>query len=333
MNGHALLAMIERETGNVYRKKTTHEYAGACPWCGGVDRFQVWVKDDRPHYWCRSCDRKGDAIQFLRDFRNLPFAQAKELAEADDLYVDDGSTVKRAPCPARLDAPAPTWETMAAAFVKECYGNLYGESGEKAMAWLNGRRLAAETLYKAGIGYNPVERYVERESWGLPPAMSKKSGKPKGLWLPRGIVIPWFLDDQVWSVRIRRPVGDPKYYLLPGGQTRGLYRAGTVRAGAPVVLVEGEFDALMIVQGTGWKVAAVATGSTGGARNHRWLMRLATASVVLVAYDADEGGDKAAEYWLDSLPNARRWRPYWGDVSDMAKDGVDLAAWVSEGVA
>jgi DNA primase len=59
------------------------EYAGACPWCGGNDRFHVWPEGG--NYWCRQCNRKGDAIQYLIDFRGATFQEAakaigKELA-------------------------------------------------------------------------------------------------------------------------------------------------------------------------------------------------------------------------------------------------------------
>lgn len=53
------------------------EFAGACPGCGGEDRFRVWSESGR--FWCRRCGKKGDSIQYLRDFRNLSFKQAAQL--------------------------------------------------------------------------------------------------------------------------------------------------------------------------------------------------------------------------------------------------------------
>jgi DNA primase len=54
------------------------EYVGPCPWCGGEDRFRVWPDTDPPRYWCRVCERRGDAIQYLRDREGLTFRQACE---------------------------------------------------------------------------------------------------------------------------------------------------------------------------------------------------------------------------------------------------------------
>ncbi len=63
-------------------KATTNggEFAGPCPWCGGTDRFCVWPeKDEHGKYWCRGCERKGDAIQYLRDYRGLSYSEARMI--------------------------------------------------------------------------------------------------------------------------------------------------------------------------------------------------------------------------------------------------------------
>ena len=98
------------------------------------------------------------------------------------------------------------------------------------------------------------------------------------------------------------------------------------------MLVEGEFDALTIRQEASDLVVAVASGSTMGARRIKWLARLALAPLVLVAFDADDAGEQASNYWLDVLENARRWRPYWDDASGLAHDGADVRAWIQKGV-
>lgn len=323
-----LLDLIQHESGCTFRKETAKEYSGACPFCrDGNDRFRVWPGEGR--YWCRVCGRKGDAIQFLREYKHLPFAQAKDAAAgvmaATPAHTDqvDRPSVKADP----ITAPSPTWLEQGRAFAKECKYKLLGFDGSRALSWLEGRGLQREIVNGSGIGLNPEDRYVDRETWGLEPA-TREDGSPKGLWLPKGITIPWFFEGELWGVRIRRPTGEPKYYWLPGG-TMGLYGATLIKAGRPVVLVEGEIDALTIRQAG---ILAVATGSTNGARHLRWVARLASASRVLVAYDADDAGETAASYWLDALPNARRWRPFWGDANAMVQAGADIAAWVKAGL-
>lgn len=59
------------------KRSRSGEYAGPCPFCGGEDRFLVWLESDR--YWCRRCQKKGDSIQFLRDYKGLSFHEAARL--------------------------------------------------------------------------------------------------------------------------------------------------------------------------------------------------------------------------------------------------------------
>ena len=96
--------------------------------------------------------------------------------------------------------------------------------------------------------------------------------------------------------------------------------------------MEGEFDALSMAQEAGDIVAAVATGSTQGARHPRWIQLLETSAAVLVAYDSDEAGEQAAGWWLRRLPGSRRLVPE-GDPSGMLEGGKDLRRWVRHGLS
>jgi DNA primase len=332
-----IVDLIARHTGRPYRRKTHGgEYCGPCPWCNdGDDRFNIWA-DDHPRYWCRVCGRKGDAIQFLRDYAHLPFAQAQAeaaaLGMADRPQAGGAGRAAVADKPSG-DAPGGLWQERGREFVRACRARLFAPEGERALAWLHKRGLEDATLQRAGIGYCAEDSYTPREAWGLEPKLGD-DGRPKPLWIPRGVVIPWIIGGDLWDVNIRRPAarGDKlKYYRIQGG-TPALYNADCIVGGRPAVLVEGELDALTLVQAAGNMAAMVATGSTTGARRTRWLARLGTASPVLVAYDADEAGEDAAAYWVEALPHARRWRPYWGDANELAQAGVDLRGWVAAGL-
>ncbi|MBK8799366.1 MAG: toprim domain-containing protein [Anaerolineales bacterium] len=114
-----------------------------------------------------------------------------------------------------------------------------------------------------------------------------------------------------------------------------LYGADTLTPGRPVVLVEGEIDALTVRQAAGDLAGAVATGATGGARRAGWVAQLALAPTVLVAFDADPNGagDQAAAWWLSVLANGRRLRPVGAkDVNAMHTTGIDVRAWVMAGL-
>ena len=100
------------------------EFHGPCPFCGeGYDRFIVWPEQDETgRYWCRQCNRKGDGIQFLRDYLGQSFGDAAARFGKDISYPPPGSL--EAHCRSRLNAQEDliwqhfeTWEHMMVTFV------------------------------------------------------------------------------------------------------------------------------------------------------------------------------------------------------------------------
>lgn len=325
-----LLDVVIRET-TLKKVASTKggEYAGACPWCGGRDRFRVWPYADKPGYWCRQCDRKGDAIQYLRDREGLSY---REACQRLGMPLTEPSRVKRPLQPPRLStAPNTTWQARARAFCEACERALWTPEGAKALAYLQKRGFRPETLRTAQMGYHRTDTYELRSAWGLEP-----DGK-REVWLPRGIIFPWWVHEELWRIAIRRPVSkpsqkDPKYVSVSGGGNI-LYRVSTLRPNAPAMLVEGMLDALALAQEIGDLCAVVAAGSTTGGRLERWIGRLSLASLVLVSFDSDLGGEEAATWWLKALGAcAQRWRPYWDDPSSMLEGGADLRGWVAAGL-
>jgi hypothetical protein len=169
-----------------------------------------------------------------------------------------------------------------------------------------------------------MDRHENAEAWGLP-------ADHRDIWIDRGVAIPWRSCGVFWRLNIRRSAGEPRY-RGPAGSANALYGADGVPRGLPVVLVEGEFDALAVAQEAGDLVTAVATGSTCGARHPLWGRLLASAPLVLVAYDGDKAGEDASASWLDALHGARRLVPE-VDPAAMLQAGADLRAWVSSALA
>ena len=117
--------------------------------------------------------------------------------------------------------------------------NLWSDAGRKALAWLKGRGLQDTTIQAAELGYNSEDLRQNASLWGL-------ESEHKPIWVPRGIVIPWRIGGDLWRVNLRRPGGIPKY-IGPAGYSNALYHADALIGGKrPVVLVEGEFDALIL---------------------------------------------------------------------------------------
>ena len=59
------------------------KYLSSCPGCCGGACFVIWKSDNR--YYCMRCQRRGDQIQYLRDFHALSYREAcNELGKASE---------------------------------------------------------------------------------------------------------------------------------------------------------------------------------------------------------------------------------------------------------
>jgi hypothetical protein len=90
------------------------------------------------------------------------------------------------------------------------------------------------------------------------------------------------------------------------GQPRDLSGPSVVRPGKPLVIVEGEFDCLLLAQELADLAAVVTLGSASIRPEGPTHLAMLPAPVWYVANDADEAGDKAASRWP---ARARRVRP------------------------
>lgn len=309
------------------------EYAGPCPICGGTDRLKVQPNaTPRLRWWCRQCspdEHWHDAIDFVRLRDGVSFREACTRLQITVPKCHD--PLPPAP-PDAVEPPSDTWQSAAREFVIQSMATLHQTEAAKQYL-INRRGMTLSTLTNALLGYNPVDYYVPRTVFGLPPEQDAL-GNDKQLWLPRGIVIPWFVEGKLWKISIRRFQrfqGDTKYYNVPGG-SNALYGADKLLAGKPAVIVEGVFDALAVQQEAGDLVAAVATGATG-ARRVRWIAKLALASTILASHDSDHAGEQAALYWAGVFGTAaKRWQPLLKDVSEMLAAGLDVRQWISAGL-
>jgi DNA primase len=321
------------------------EWRGACPVCGGKDRFHVWPNHkDGGRVWCRQCGLSGDAIKLVMLGDGVDF---KEACDRLGIRLDGKPAAPRpqrsertrpVEKPAKvLDMNKPCFEDAyqlgASRFVTDSMDNL---ARDKAAQWYltEKRHISRGNQEWACLGWNPSERW---EQWG-----SVK------VWLPRGIVIPWMIDDVFWRIRfralnaayehytVRFPDGREMKYPQVKGAADGLYFAGRstiIETDDTAVMVEGEFDALALQSNApyllekGLKV--IATGGTNNARALRWIALLSVAKSVYLAFDAGESaGPLAAVWWGSVLPNARRLIPTRHDITDMVSAGENLYEWL-----
>lgn len=312
------------------------EWQGPCPGCGGKDRFHVWPNQrEGGSYWCRGCDKAGDNIQFLIDFEGMTFRQA-----CDELRIDiperpsgwrpDTPRTKPAFSPEASAAPGDLWQERAGKLISWARGNL--EKNAEALAWLAARGIGAAAAADYSLGWNPGENgkdiYRARSAWGLNPEY-REDGKPKALWIPAGLVIPYIRDGVVHRIRIRRQEADRRYVVLPGSSKAVMLLGRERRA---FVVVESELDAIAVMANNAL-AGAVGLGSVSAKPDAEACEVLRGALQILVSIDYDEPGAKATAWWKDTFSRCDRWPvPQGKDPGEAFAMGTDLERWIRAGL-
>lgn len=224
------------------------------------------------------------------------------------------------------------WRQVAGAEVKQAAAYLYGDTPDAraALSYLHDMRgLTDQTIQAAQLGYNPAWRKT---------GYIKPDGKPA--YLAPGIVIPWRDETgDLSAVRVRCRVGNLaealditpdrekdgnplSKYISFSGSTFGGIPYGLLTPGVDVLIVEGEFDALIAAQQAVHErlpMAVMTAGSASGSLAAEYIERLQAAPRVLLALDNDTAGANGKARLLDALYNANVYTaavPDGKDISD-----------------
>jgi len=309
------------------------EYKSACPICGGKDRFyiqpEVQMKNCSGRYRCRQCDTHGDTIEFAKKFNGMTFKEAIEYIGAK---IPERSLVRQVRrsytfTPSAIKRPDNIWNRKAEAFVEWSYKHL--QSNPEIRLYLNDRGISNRVIDQYKIGWNPVDVWRERESWGLDNPDNKK------LWLPKGIVIPTYEKHdgklRVTRVKIRRDETSSfaqagKYIAIPGSAT-GLSIIGDIGSQIMIV-VESELDGYALYSLVGDYALIVASGSN--TKNPDSISHfIANEKDVLVCHDNDKAGEVMLDKWKKIFPHAIGYTvPFGKDVGEACQNGMDIRSWV-----
>lgn len=318
-----LLAEVSNDT-QLKRVASTNdgEYAGPCPFCGGKDRFRVWPEQGR--WWCRQCNQSGDVIAYLVERGDITPREAgrlrnrniiQEKCKAGKLREKSQSVLADA-----VRNPPAAWCDQVTAFVNYCQQKLF-EDNNDGLEHLHWRGLTDDTIRAWDLGWHEKTRRRPAGTWGL---------QGKLIYLPRGVVIPWYISNGIYHVKVRlfEDWGDdtPKYIRIRGGKPT-LYGLNCLEGRDTVVICEGELDAVLLHQEVGDLIDAVAIGPKNSKPAISYLFNLVSASRWLVALDTD--AELESRKWCRFSKRARRIRvPYGKDVTEFYQSGGDLRAWV-----
>jgi DNA primase len=340
---HELLQRIDlralaEEAGARFRKDSS-----ACPLHQGNNpsAFHLYRGEDGVWRWhCfTGCQTGGDAITFYQRWQGCDF-----LTGVRDLAARAGKVAPTPPVPVRAapTAPSVTWQDRGLDFLRYTQDRLW--ENDPVLSYLRRERgLAEDTLHTWGLGWNPQDLWDDERKYGL--------HANKRLWLPRGIVIPGWRSDGLWYVKVRRPLGDEvaayglaagtppvfpsmKYAGVRGG-VQTLFGEPHLQSRATLVVVEGEFDAMLLWQIAGDLVDVVTLGGASTRLSSDDLFLLASYPRIVAAHDNDAAGAHARRQLVEMSSRVDARPPTAKDVTAMwrAEGEAAVRGWIREALA
>ena len=297
--------IIDVISGYIKLQKKGSNYMGLCPFHSEKSP-SFSVSQSKQMYHCFGCGVGGNTFTFIMEYENYTFVEAlKFLADRAGIPLpkDDGIRTKE-----QSDL-----KSKLLAINKEAgkyyYYQLKSPGGKTAYNYLRNRELSESTIKQFGLGYshkfsNDLYQYLR--GLGYDDTILKESGlitfdEKKGVF------------DKFWN-RVMFPIMDvnnrvigfggrvmgdgmPKYLNSPEtklfDKSRNLYGLNFARTSRKknILICEGYMDVIALHQaGFTNAVASLGTAFTGLQAN---LLKRYTEEV-LITYDSDEAGTKAA---------------------------------------
>lgn len=290
------------------------EFAGPCPFCGGVDRFRAQAGSNR--WYCRNCGdgRWHDVIDFImrRDRCSLTEAAARlGVAGVQKGNFSFVGKTERMP----YQAPDQAWQKKASTIVRICQENLFKPVGSKALDYLLGRGLTSQTIERFQLGYSPSMKVGDLDVW-------------------EGITIPAVNGGKTWYIKVRNIAGDKehRYLAVKGSKTNALFAGDRIKEFPFSMIVEGEFNAMILDQEVGDVMPVCSLGSaTNKLDILTWGSYLVNPAYFLCLFDNDPAGNQGFLNMVDLIGDRakRVILPGEGDINDFHIAGGDVWEWLS----
>ncbi len=283
-----------------------NSYFGLCPFHNEKSP-SFSVSPDKQMYYCFGCGAGGNVFTFLMEYENYSFPEAlKVLAEKAGIELPQEEYSPEAKKQADRKSLLLQIQKEAATYF---FYQLKKEGGKQAYEYLKGRGLTDETIRKFGLGYsskynNDLYQYLKKKGYsdeilkesGLI-TMDERSGVYDKFW--NRVMFP-IMDANHRVIGFGgRVMGDakPKYLNSPEtrifDKSRNLYGLNLARSSRKpnLIICEGYMDVIALHQaGFNQAVASLGTALTA---QQCMLMKRYT-NDVLITYDSDEAGTKAA---------------------------------------
>lgn len=257
----------------------------------------------------------------------MSYHEACAMLDVDPRYASEEVHPELPLFMTKNEPPSEKWQESAELFCWRAERYLWTSGGESALAYLHKRGLTDDTLRRARVGLCPDWFTDSLSNWGL---STNQTFENENVKIPRGITLPWIVNNSIWKISVRRP--DGSYFQSLGSSDGGLYNIDMLKPDFPAVLCESEIDALSIQQEASDLIVAIATGGIDKSKESPLRHKLKQASHLLIGFDLDDAGTEGSKYWL-KMPHALRWTPWRHDVNELLQQQAILVRmWVECGL-
>ncbi len=308
--------IVDVVSEHVVLRKQGKDFTGLCPFHDDKSP-SFTVSPSKQFYYCFSCGAGGNAIKFLMELGKRPFSEVVlDLARRYNVSVQTLKAEERQELQRQLSVREQLYEILAltARFYEHA---LYQPQGQAALGYLSEKRqLTAETMQQFQLGYAPA-------GWEtLHGYLVDQKKFPAKLVEQAGLVVPRKEGDGYYD-RFRdrliipihdlqgrvvgfggRALGDeqPKYLNSPETELfdkgKILFALDKARAAIAkqdqAVVVEGYFDVIAL-HAAGITNVVASMGTALSLQQVRQLLRYTESKRIVLNFDADAAGGKAAE--------------------------------------
>jgi DNA primase catalytic core len=306
----SLIRLVEGQ--GIALKKHGKDYLGLCPFHD--DREPSLVISPEKNLWhcLGACGEGGDVINWMMKSQGVSFRHAVELLRDGDFSSLAAQPVKRTTV-TKLNSPLDTSaEDQALLMQVVDYYHETLKSDAEGLAYLEKRGLSREALdhFKLGVANRTL-------GYRLPEKNRKAGAEIRGRLQTLGIlresghehfngslVIPVINHGQVLEIYGRKlndnlRKGTPYHLYLPGPH-QGVFNIEALQASKEIILCESLIDALTFWS-AGYRNVTASYGVNGFTDELLAAVKQHGTERVLIAYDRDAAGEKAAAELAEKL--------------------------------
>ena len=302
----SLLRLVESH--GYQPKKQGKDYVICCPFHGEKTASLV-ITPDKNLFNCFGCGASGSVIDWIMKTQGVSFRHAVELLKNDIPTLAAETHPKKRSTVRKLESPlteSVDHQKLLHQVIEFYHGTL--KESPEALAYLDSRGLScSELIDQFKLGY--ANRSL---AYRLPEKNRKQGAEIRGQLQDIGIlrqsghehfngsmVVPIINDQQHITEVYGRKINDnlrkgTAYHLYLPEAHAGVWNIHSLAASQEVILCEALIDA-MTFWVHGFKNVTASYGTSGFTPDHLAAFKHYDIKRVLIAYDRDESGNKAAE--------------------------------------